>query len=117
MTSMMEKLSALEHDRWGRWQAHLHSQCARNPDGSLTIPAGYVTNLERQIATPYEQLTEEEKEHDRTEAHAVLDALQDPTDAMIDAGHQGFHQVGGKLVAPKPKVMFKAMIKAAGEEG
>lgn len=53
----------------------------------------------------------------RVQAQAVLDALQDPTDAMIDAGHQGFHQVGGKLVAPKPKVMFKAMIKAAGEEG
>lgn len=64
---LIEKLAEIEHTRWAEWQAYLHGKCTRNPDGSLTIPAGYVAALERQIATPYADLSEREKQGDRDE--------------------------------------------------
>ena len=62
---LYERLAAIEHERWADWQRYLHSKCERNPDGLLTIPASLVAHWERQIATPYEQLSEAEKDSDR----------------------------------------------------
>lgn len=73
--SVVEELAAAEHDRWARWQAHLHGRCTRNPDGSLTIPAELAERWERQIATPYATLTEWEKDLDRAQVRAVLPIL------------------------------------------
>lgn len=61
----MEKLAAIEHERWSDWQRYVHGLCTRNPDGSYTIPAPLVERWERQINTPYDQLTEAEKQSDR----------------------------------------------------
>lgn len=63
----IEEGADLEHDRWARWQRYLHSLCMKNEDGSLTIPKSRVEHWERQIATPYSELTEQEKEYDRAE--------------------------------------------------
>jgi hypothetical protein len=62
---LYEQLAAIEHERWADWQRYLHSKCERNPDGSLTIPAGLVAHWERQIATPYAELSERERDSDR----------------------------------------------------
>ena len=62
---LKEQLAAIEHQRWADWQRWMHEQCQRNADGSLTIPATLVERWERQIATPYEALTEREKNSDR----------------------------------------------------
>lgn len=62
---LRERLAEVEHQRWADWQRYLHSKCTRNPDGSLTIPADSVTHWERQIVTPYAELTEREKDSDR----------------------------------------------------
>lgn len=62
---LIEKLAAIEHARWADWQAYLHGKCERTPDGGLTTPAGYVAALERQIATPYADLSDAEKASDR----------------------------------------------------
>lgn len=62
---LKEALAAIEHERWADWQRYLHSLCTRNPDGSLTIPAASVAHWERQIATPYADLSEREKQSDR----------------------------------------------------
>ena len=75
MGDLREKLASTEHSRWASWQSHLHSKCARNPDGSLTIPALYVANLQRQIDTPYAELSEREKDSDRREADNTLAVL------------------------------------------
>lgn len=63
--ALHESLAAIEHERWGHWQRYLHQQCLRQPDGSLVIPAGTVARWELQITTPYEQLSEQEKDSDR----------------------------------------------------
>jgi hypothetical protein len=73
--AQIEALADLEHDRWSRWQAYLHSKCSRNQDGSLTIPAESVVHWERQMTTKYDGLTEREKDSDRKEAIRTLGAL------------------------------------------
>jgi hypothetical protein len=73
--AVVEELACAEHARWAKWQAHLHGRCIRNPDGSLTIPADLVARWERQIATPYAELTEREKDSDREQVAAVLPIL------------------------------------------
>lgn len=66
---LKEQLAALEHRRWAHWQKWMHSVCIRNEDGSLTIPAVLVERWERQIATPYEALSEREKDSDREQVN------------------------------------------------
>jgi len=73
---LVEILSDIEHERWNGWQEYLHSKCNKNPDGSLTIPSGYVKNLERLINTPYSDLIEKEKESDREEARKNIKAIK-----------------------------------------
>lgn len=64
---LRERLAAIEHERWSDWQRYVHDVVAvRNPsDGSLTIQASAVKAWERQMATPYADLTEREKDSDR----------------------------------------------------
>lgn len=61
----IEKLADIEHGRWSRWQKYLHEKCVKNDDGSLTIPHELVSRWEKQMTTPYDDLTDEEKQSDR----------------------------------------------------
>ena len=72
---MLEALSDLEHKRWSGWQKHLHSECTKNKDGSLSIPKELVDRWERQISTKYSELTEKEKESDRKEASKTINII------------------------------------------
>ena len=72
LDELTEKLAAAEHERWSHWQRYLHSKCERNPDGSLLIPSHLALQWERQIATPYSNLSESEKESDREQVRAYL---------------------------------------------
>lgn len=67
LLALRDKLAEREHQRWADWQGYFFSKCTRNPDGSLTVPAGYVTALERQIATPYADLSVDEQRADLRE--------------------------------------------------
>ena len=69
----VEWAAANEHARWAKWQSYLYSKCARNSDGSLTIPADLVARWQQQIDTPYELLSEAEKESDRNEVKPYLE--------------------------------------------
>ncbi|UAN51672.1 hypothetical protein KGP26_00820 [Serratia sp. JSRIV002] len=62
---VIETLAGIEHERWAKWQCYLHSKCIRNADGSLTIPAEFVLRWEKQLVTPYGDLSEIEKQSDR----------------------------------------------------
>jgi hypothetical protein len=61
----LEKLAAIEHERWAHWQQYMHDSCEKTADGRLIVPAHLVEQWARQIATPYERLTEREKDSDR----------------------------------------------------
>jgi hypothetical protein len=75
LDALIEKLSAVEHDRWAHWQRYMHDQCERLPDGRLIIPADLVVRWEKQIHTPYDQLSEKEKNSDREQVARVLPIL------------------------------------------
>lgn len=72
LLKLLEPLAEMEHERWAHWQRYLHSKCSRNDDGSLTIPNELVMRWERQIKTPYHNLTEAEKESDREQVMGYL---------------------------------------------
>ena len=65
---LREKLSAIEHERWADWQRYVHSVCYENkgiggePTGELTIPSELARRWERQIETPYNELSEKRKD-------------------------------------------------------
>ena len=79
----VEKGANLEHDRWARWQKYLHSLCIKNEDGSMTIPKSRVEHWERQIATPYGELSEQEKEYDRKETRNYLTLFKEYGDKRV----------------------------------
>ncbi len=63
--ALIDELATIEHERWADWQRWMHGRCITHDDGSLTIPADDAARWERQIATPYADLTEKEKQSDR----------------------------------------------------
>lgn len=77
---LLEKFASMEHDRWARWQKHLHSKLY--PIGNnypnphlLVLPTELYQRWERQINTPYSELSEQEKESDRRETKPYFDLL------------------------------------------
>lgn len=73
----VERLAAIEHERWAHWQRYVHEQCERQEDGSLVIPAELAERWETQIETPYAELSEQEKDSDREQVHRYLSTIID----------------------------------------
>lgn len=67
MSELREQLAAIEHERWADWMRYLFSKCEHRPDGSVVIPAGLAERWQRQVYTPYCDLSEPEKQSDRDE--------------------------------------------------
>lgn len=74
---LIEALSDKEHERWSRWQAYVHSLCERREDGALVIPASRVERWERQIATPYGELSQQEQDCDRREVAEIMPIIRE----------------------------------------
>jgi hypothetical protein len=65
----------LEHERWARWQRWCHKILRENcPSPELEK---VLEQWDRQIATPYSELSEEEKESDRKETRKYLQLIED----------------------------------------
>lgn len=99
---LREKLADIEHQRWSDWQKYLHSKCFtadHNTDGlvcwcnpqiemmpnlnnvilhkeHLVIPEESVKHWERQINTPYAELSEVEKDSDRKQVDRYIDLIK-----------------------------------------
>lgn len=74
--ALAEELAALEHQRWAHWQRYIHEKGRRQTDGSLLLPADLVSQWERQIDTPFDELTNEEKDSDREQVRKYLPLLE-----------------------------------------
>ena len=73
LDELLETLASVEHERWSHWQRYVHSKCVpQGDDGALLIPADLVKQWETQIATPYSELTHQEKESDREQVRKYL---------------------------------------------
>lgn len=78
LKGLVERLAAVEHERWSHWQRYLHSKCVpQGNDGALLIPANFVKRWQKQIDTPYSELTDEEKESDREQVRKYLPLIVD----------------------------------------
>lgn len=69
---LREKLAKLAHDQWSGWMKYLFSKGVFNSDGTWTMPLWAVERWQRQMKTPYSELSETEKESDRAEADKFL---------------------------------------------
>lgn len=79
---LRECLAALAHEQWSGWMKHLFSKVEgleheqlRSGRLAVVIPGEWAERWARQMRTPYEQLSEEEKESDRSEADRVLQII------------------------------------------
>ena len=87
---LIEQLAASEHSSWARWMRYflgkLQKRHIKHDSGNvanimfnqhdLIIPAAYVKALQKQIDTPYEQLSEREKQYDRDEVEHILPIIE-----------------------------------------
>lgn len=76
LDALVDDLARIEHERWAHWQRYVHSKGIVQPDGSLIIPSELVAKWERQIATPFAALSEQEKDSDREQVQRYLPILK-----------------------------------------
>ena len=67
MSNTFEKLAALEHEQWTHWTKHMLDNLT--PEN--------IERWRKQIDTPYEELSEEEKESDRKWARKVMSLVKE----------------------------------------
>lgn len=75
MNILREEIAYISHEIWAHWMRYLFKCGYFNDDGSFVIPAEKVERWQRQIDTPYSQLSEAEKESDRHQADKILDVV------------------------------------------
>lgn len=71
----LDVLADIEHERWAHWQKYMHQKGERRSDGSLVLPAELVEQWDRQIATPFADLSDAEKDSDREQVRKYLPAI------------------------------------------
>ncbi|XKM41995.1 hypothetical protein A4U53_016135 [Rhizobium ruizarguesonis] len=76
LNSVLERLAAIEHERWSHWQKYLHKSGLRQSDGSLIISSELIERWERQISTAYAELSEAEKDSDRDQVRKYLPVIK-----------------------------------------
>ena len=70
---LREVLAEYAHQAWSGWMDYMFAHSvATGGDGSEMIPAYLVDRWERQAATVYADLPEDEKKSDRAEADKIL---------------------------------------------
>jgi len=79
----LEKLASIQHDIWAHWQKYLHSKLKYSEyekDGKTyacyILDAGDYDHWEKQIDTPYSELSEKEKESDRDQVMKYLHLIK-----------------------------------------
>ena len=92
---LREKLAAIEHERWADWQKWVHKQLVvhDDPDGKphWCLPPEVIDAWEAQIATPYSNLSEKEKDSDREQVDRYWHLITEQTrKARIEGGKDVF---------------------------
>lgn len=72
MEAAVDRLAAIEHQRWAHWQRYMHDQGERRADGALVLPAELVRRWESQIRARFEDLSPAEQESDREQVRRYL---------------------------------------------
>lgn len=72
---LVENLSDVSHEIWSHWMKYMFSICRKTDKGDIVIDATNVKRWERQMITPYSELTEKEKASDREQAFKIIDSV------------------------------------------
>lgn len=75
-SSLETALAEYAHDAWAGWMAYLFSKSIPAVDGTYIIPAWAVERWQRQLATHYIDLPENEKLSDIEEARKILQIIK-----------------------------------------
>ena len=67
-----EELAAYAHEAWCGWMRYLFGLCHGNEAGWTILPNWAVQRWQKQMETPYTDLSEKEKDSDRKEADRML---------------------------------------------
>jgi hypothetical protein len=88
LTEALDELAKVEHERWSHWQRYLHSQgVPHGDDGSIVIPGELVRRWERQLSTPFDQLSETEKDSDRDQVRKYLPTIAEAIESALRSGN------------------------------
>lgn len=79
---LREALASEQHEIWAHWMEYLFLKCDQDPAGNAIIPADLVRRWERQLRTPYQGLSEQEKDSDREQADRIIEVLRDVVVAL-----------------------------------
>lgn len=96
--NLREKLAAIEHERWADWQRYMHSKMVEHSNGKgewVCLPSDLFERWERQIATPYAELTEAEKQSDRDQVDRYWSFIEQ---ALTQAHEEGAREERAKVV-------------------
>lgn len=83
---LIELLADKEHASWANWMKYLFNVCEAysiiDPDGfnrykGVLIPPELVERWQLQIDTPYDDLSEKEKQSDRDEVSHILPVIRE----------------------------------------
>ena len=75
MTDKREELAEYAHEAWSGWMKHMFKM-GMFMDGVWVMPKILVERWHRQMNTPYDDLTETEKDSDRAEADKMLEIMR-----------------------------------------
>ena len=89
----VEKGGALEHARWGRWHKYMLSRMSIRKDDSLEFDKEDFERWLRQSNTPYNELSEKEKESDRREVREYLPLISDLYDKAHAGGREEYEEL------------------------
>jgi hypothetical protein len=99
---LIEKLAAIEHERWADWQRYLHSKLEPTPHGWIMLGKDY-DHWSRQIDTPYDELSEAEKDSDREQTARYFPLIQR---AVLEARIGELQQSQHKDYAPEIRLKY-----------
>ena len=87
MDTLRENLADVQHAIWSHWMRYLFSRCVWDSAGRAVIPVDLVLRWHRQMDTPYNDLSEKERESDLHQADKVLGVFQPVLDAVPGYAH------------------------------
>lgn len=74
---ILEAVAEECHNQWSRWTERILSKTSTCCEEHIFVDKGCVERWQRQILTPYANLTEAEKESDRREARKIVLAIEE----------------------------------------
>lgn len=111
--NLREELADVQHAIWAHWMQYMFSCGTFDEQGNWIMPWDKARRWQRQMDTPYAELTDKERESDRDQADKVLAVLPAVSDIpallaeiaqlrfIVTEYREGMHEAKGALNAEK----------------